>query len=278
VVVLRRLDAPALETLLARAEAEVGRALPLTGPAREALIAQADGDGRFLLGQAETLLALDTARPLDPAEAARLLDRRMPVYDKDRDGHYDLISALHKSLRGSDPDAALYWLSRMLAGGEEPRYILRRLIRFASEDIGLADPQALLTAVAARDAYDMLGSPEGELAIAQACLHLATAPKSNAAYVAHKRASAAARAGGSLPPPKSIVNAPTSLMKTLGHGAGYEYDHDAPHGFSGAHYWPEGMEPQAFYQPTDRGHERRIAERLDQWATLRKSRRKAGRE
>ncbi len=269
VLVLRRLDTEALDALLRRAEALAGRALALTPDAREALIAQADGDGRFLLGQAEILLALPADAPLDAAAAARLLDRRMPVYDKDRDGHYDLMSALHKSLRGSDPDAALYWLARMLLAGEEPRYILRRLIRFASEDVGLADPQSLILAIAARDAYEMLGSPEGELAIVQLCLHLATAPKSNAAYVAEKRARKAARASGSLPPPRAIVNAPTTLMRELGHGAGYRYDHDTPDAFSGADYWPQGLTRERFYAPTDRGHEQIIAKRLAHWAALR---------
>ncbi len=269
VLVLDRLDESALEALLVRAEAAEGRSLPLTASARAALLAQSDGDGRFLLGQVETLLALDTPAPLDPAGMAAILARRMPVYDKDRDGHYDLISALHKSLRGSDPDAALYWLARMLVAGEQPLYLLRRLVRFASEDIGLADPNALVVALAAKESYDFLGSPEGELAIAQACLYLATAPKSNAAHVAHRAAMKAARESGSLSPPKHILNAPTRLMRELGHGAGYAYDHDAPDGFSGQDYWPEGLGRQRFYAPTDRGRERAIAERLAQWESLR---------
>ena len=272
VLVLERLDAPALEALLARAEAALGRALPLTEGARQALVAQADGDGRFLLSQAEAVLALDVATPLDEAGLAAALARRLPVYDKDRDGHYDLISALHKALRGSDPDAALYWLARMLEAGEQPLYLLRRLVRFASEDVGLADPQALVVALAAKEAYDFLGSPEGELAIVEACLYLATAPKSNAAYVAEKAARKLAREGGSLPPPRHIVNAPTRLMKDLGHGAGYAYDHDAPDAFSGQDYWPQGMERPGLYRPTGRGLEARIAERMAEWHRLRQER------
>jgi len=273
VLVLERLGEAALEALLARAEAMEGRALPLDADARAALLAGADGDGRFLLGQAEILLSLNETGPLNRAQMAGVLQRRVPVYDKDRDGHYDLISALHKSLRGSDPDAALYWLARMLVAGEAPLYVLRRLVRFASEDVGLADPQALLITLAAKDSYEFLGSPEGELAIAQACLYLATAPKSNAANKAQKAAWKAARDGGSLPPPKTIVNAPTRLMKELGHGAGYSYDHDAPDGFSGQDYWPEALGRQSFYQPTDRGRERAIAERLAEWERLRALRR-----
>jgi putative ATPase len=273
VLVLKRLDEAALAQLLERAESAAGRALPIDAQARAALVAGADGDGRFLLGQAETLLALDVPAPLDPAGMAAVLQRRVPVYDKDRDGHYDLISALHKAMRGSDPDAALYWLARMLVAGEAPHYVLRRIVRFASEDIGLADSNALVIALAAKQAYDFLGSPEGELAIAQACLYCAAAPKSNAAYVAQKAAWKAAQASGSLPPPRHILNAPTQLMKELGHGAGYAYDHDAPDGFSGADYWPEGMARQRLYQPTDRGRERAISERLSQWEALREARR-----
>ncbi len=273
VLVLNRLDAAALEALLARAEAAAGRPLPLTESARVALLASADGDGRFLLAQAETLLALGGDTPLDPTAMAALLQRRVPVHDRDGDGHYDLISALHKSLRASDPDAALYWLMRMLEAGEDPLYLLRRLVRFASEDVGLADPQALTLALAAKDAFDFLGSPEGELAIVEACLYLATAPKSNAAYAAEKAARQAARAGGSLPPPRHLVNAPTRLMRELGHGAGYAYDHDAPDAFSGQDCWPEGMAPQTFYTPSPRGAEARIAERLAHWAKLRAARR-----
>ncbi|MBL8649442.1 MAG: replication-associated recombination protein A [Sphingopyxis sp.] len=272
VLVLHRLDQAAMATLLTRAEEEVGKPLPLTDAAREALTASADGDGRFLLNQVETLFAAGIAEPLDPAALALLLHRRMPVYDKDRDGHYNLISALHKALRGSDPQAALYYMARMLVAGEEPLYVLRRLVRFASEDVGLADPQALVQCLAAKDAYQFLGSPEGELAIVQACLYLATAPKSNAAYAAQKAAFASARDTGSLAPPANILNAPTKLMKELGYGAGYEYDHDAEGGFSGADYWPEEMGPQAYYRPTDRGFEKRIAERLAWWDEQRKAR------
>ncbi|MCH4892961.1 AAA family ATPase [Sphingomonas sp. SFZ2018-12] len=269
VLILRRLDAEALATLIARAEGETGRALPLTEDARAALIASADGDGRFLLNQVETLFSVEIAEPLDPAALSALLHRRMPVYDKDREGHYNLISALHKSLRGSDPDAALYYLARMLTAGEEPLYVLRRLTRFASEDIGLADPQALVQCLAAKDAYDFLGLPEGELAIVQACLYCATAPKSNAAYRAQKAAWKSAKATGSLMPPANILNAPTRLMKDIGYGAGYAYDHDAPDGFSGADYWPDGMGAESYYIPTDRGYEKRVAERLAWWGERR---------
>ena len=272
VLVLHRLDHRALCELLDRAEAAEGRTLPLTADARDALVASADGDGRFLLNQAETLFAVDIADPLDPQALAALLHRRMPVYDKDREGHYNLISALHKSLRGSDPQAALYWLARMLVAGEEPLYVLRRLVRFASEDVGLADPQALVQCLAAKDAYDFLGSPEGELAIVQACLYLATAPKSNAAYKAQKAAWKSARDTGSLMPPMNIVNAPTKLMKGLGYGKGYAYDHDAEDGFSGANYWPDAMTPATLYAPVDRGFEARIAERIAHWDALRAER------
>jgi putative ATPase len=268
VLIVRRLDEAALAGLLARAEAHVGRALPVTDDARAALIASADGDGRFLLGQAESLLALD-AEPLGPADLAAFLHRRMPVYDKDREGHYGLISALHKSLRGSDPDAALYWLARMLVAGEEPLYLLRRLVRFASEDVGLADSNALRVCLDARQAYDFLGSPEGELAIVHACLYLATAPKSNAAYVAEKAAKKLAASTGSLTPPAHILNAPTRLMKDMGYGQGYAYDHDALDGFSGQNYWPDGMAAQSLYTPSPRGTEARIAERLAEWARRR---------
>jgi putative ATPase len=277
VLIVKRLDEAALATLLARAEALAGHALPVTEEARAALIASADGDGRFLLGQAETLLALGAAEPMDAAALAAFLHRRMPVYDKDREGHYGLISALHKSLRGSDPDAALYWLARMLVAGEEPLFILRRLVRFASEDVGLADSNALRVCLDAKDAYDFLGSPEGELAIVHACLYLATAPKSNAAYKAEKAGKALAQATGSLSPPPHILNAPTKLMKAQGFGAGYEYDHDAPDGFSGQDYWPEGMAAATLYTPSPRGHEARIAERLAEWARRREERRRAAR-
>jgi len=269
VLILHRLDEAALATLLTRAEALAGRPLPLTPEARSALVATADGDGRFLLNQAETLFSVALGTPLDPAGLAAMLHRRVAVYDKDREGHYNLISALHKALRGSDPQAALYYLARMLVAGEEPLYVLRRLVRFASEDIGLADPQALVQCLAAKEAYDFLGSPEGELAIVQACLYCATAPKSNAAYAAQKAAWGSARDSGSLMPPKNILNAPTRLMKTIGYGKGYQYDHSTEHGFSGDKYWPEEMDPQLFYTPSPRGFEARIAERLAEWDRLR---------
>ena len=273
VLIVRRLDEAALGELLDRGEASEGRPLPLTEDARAALIASADGDGRFLLNQVESLYAVRLDTPLDPAGLAALLHRRMPVYDKDREGHYGLISALHKALRGSDPDAALYYLERMLTAGEEPLYLLRRMVRFASEDIGLADSNALAVTLAAKDAYDFLGSPEGELAIVHACLYLATAPKSNAAYVAEKAARRSAIATGSLQPPAHILNAPTKLMKQLGYGKGYAYDHDADDGFSGADYWPEGMAGETFYEPSPRGHEARIGERLAEWARRRAAKR-----
>lgn len=269
VLILHRLDPLALEQLLARAEVEMGRPLPLTGDARAALIASADGDGRFLLNQAETLYSVALDAPLDPAGLGAFLQRRVAVYDKDREGHYNLISALHKSMRGSDPQAALYYLARMLTAGEEPLYVLRRITRFASEDIGLADPNALVQCLAAKDAYEFLGSPEGELAIAQACLYCATAPKSNAAYKAQKAAWVSAKETGSLMPPQNILNAPTRLMKDIGYGKGYAYDHDTAEGFSGSNYWPAEMTPQTFYTPTDRGHEKRIAERMAWWAGIR---------
>ncbi|WP_340313970.1 replication-associated recombination protein A [Rhizorhabdus argentea] len=273
VLILNRLDAKALARLIAHAEDVEGRELPLTDNARAALVASADGDGRFLLNQVETLFSIAIDHPLEPAELAALLHRRMPVYDKDREGHYNLISALHKSLRGSDPQASLYYLARMLTAGEEPLYVLRRLVRFASEDVGLADPQALVQCLAAKDAYDFLGSPEGELAIVQACLYLATAPKSNAAYAAQKAAFRSARDTGSLSPPKTILNAPTRLMKDIGYGKGYAYDHDAEDAFSGDDYWPEEMGAQAYYTPSPRGFEAKIAERLAYWEKLRQERR-----
>jgi len=271
VLILHRLDAHALNALLARAEALEGP-LPLTDDAREALVASADGDGRFLLNQAETLYAAKLSAPLDPAGLGTFLQRRVAVYDKDREGHYNLISALHKSLRGSDPQAALYYLSRMLTAGEEPLYVLRRLTRFASEDVGLADPQALVQCLAAKDAYEFLGSPEGELAIVQACLYLATAPKSNAAYVAQKAAFKSARETGSLMPPATILNAPTKLMKDIGYGKGYAYDPDTPEGFSGADYWPDEMSPQTYYKPVPRGFERQVIERMEWWDKKRRER------
>ncbi|MBC2666156.1 replication-associated recombination protein A [Novosphingobium flavum] len=274
VLILHRLDAGALATLIVRAE-ELEGPLPLTAEARDALVASADGDGRFLLNQAETLYAAQIPEPLDPAGLGKFLQRRVAVYDKDRDGHYNLISALHKSLRGSDPQAALYYLARMLTAGEEPLYVLRRLVRFASEDVGLADPQALVQCLAAKDAYEFLGSPEGELAIAQACLYLATAPKSNAAYAAQKAAFKTARETGSLMPPANILNAPTKLMKDSGYGKDYAYDPDAEDGFSGANYWPEGMAPAEFYQPFERGFERELKKRLEWWDRKRRERQAA---
>ena len=264
VLILHRLDAAALGRLLERAEALEGP-LPLTEDARAALVASADGDGRFLLNQAETLYAARVDTPLDPAGLGKFLQRRVAVYDKDREGHYNLISALHKALRGSDPQASLYYMARMLTAGEEPLYVLRRLTRFASEDIGLADPQALVQCLAAKDAYDFLGSPEGELAIVQACLYLATAPKSNAAYVAQKAAWRSAKETGSLMPPAHILNAPTKLMKDIGYGKGYAYDHDTEEGFSGADYWPAEMAPQTFYRPVERGFEREVMKRMEWW-------------
>ncbi|WP_025290438.1 replication-associated recombination protein A [Sphingomonas sanxanigenens] len=269
VLILNRLDASAMEELLARAEAIEAKPLPLDENARAALVASADGDGRFLLNQVETLFSVAGAERLDAAGLSALLHRRMAVYDKDREGHYNLISALHKSLRGSDPQAALYYLARMLTAGEEPLYVLRRITRFASEDIGLADPQALVQCIAAREAYDFLGSPEGELAIVQACLYCATAPKSNAAYKAMGKAWKTAKETGSLMPPKNILNAPTRLMKDIGYGKNYAYDHDAEDGFSGDNYWPEEMAPQTFYAPVERGFEAKIAERIAHWNRLR---------
>jgi len=271
VLILHRLDTEALCKLLERAEELVGRPLPLTSDARDALIASADGDGRFLLNQAETLFDVGLGEPLDPGGLASFLQRRVAVYDKDREGHYNLISALHKSIRGSDPQAALYYLARMLVAGEEPLFVLRRMIRAAVEDIGLADPNALVQCVAAKNAYDFLGSPEGELAIVQACLYLATAPKSNATYKAQGAAWRSARETGSLMPPQNILNAPTKLMKDIGYGKGYAYDHDAEDGFSGDNYWPAEMEPQTFYRPVDRGFEAKVKERLAWWDERRKA-------
>jgi putative ATPase len=275
VLILNRLDTAALNRLLERAEALMERALPLTPAAREALIATADGDGRFLLNQAETLFSIAVDEPLDPAGLSALLHRRVAVYDKDREGHYNLISALHKAMRGSDPQAALYYLARMLVAGEEPLYVLRRITRFASEDIGLADPQALVQCLAAKDSYDFLGSPEGELAIVQACLYCATAPKSNAAYRAQKAAWRSARDTGSLMPPKNILNAPTRLMKDIGYAKDYQYDHHTEDAFSGDNYWPEEMSPETFYEPSDRGFEAKLTERLAYWARLRQERGKS---
>ncbi len=269
VLVLHRLGPEALDSLLARAEAEMGRVLPLTEDARAAVCAMADGDGRYLLNLAEELFRLDPDTLLDPAALARTIQKRAPLYDKAQEAHYNLISALHKSLRGSDADAALYWLARMLAGGEDPRYIARRLTRFAVEDIGLADPQALPQSIAAWEAYERIGSPEGELALAQCVVYLATAPKSNAVYRALGAANRAAKETGSLAPPSHILNAPTRLMKDLGYGDGYVYDHDTDDAFSGQDYFPDDMDRRTFYEPADRGFERDVRKRLDYWAKLR---------
>ena len=269
VMVLSRLDDDALDQLLVRAEAEEERPLPLDSDARAALRAMADGDGRYILNMAEALFGLPAEPVLDTAALTGVVQRRVPLYDKHQDGHFNLISALHKSLRGSDTDAALYWFARMIAGGEDARYVARRLTRFAVEDIGLADPNALTQAVAAWEAYERLGSPEGELALVQLIVYLGTAPKSNAAYKAEKAAMKAARKTGSLMPPKHILNAPTGMMKDLGYGSGYEYDHDAADGFSGQDYFPEGMRRARFYEPGERGFEREIAKRLQFWDELR---------
>jgi putative ATPase len=269
VFVLNRLDDAALETLLSRAEEETGRVLPLTDDGRASLRAMADGDGRYLLNMVEALQRIPHGEKLDPAALAAAVQRRSPLYDKGQESHYNLISALHKSLRGSDADASLYWLARMLAGGEDPLYIVRRLVRFASEDVGLADPDALVQALAAWDAYQRLGSPEGELAVAQCVIYLATAPKSNAAYRAFGAAMRDARQTGSLMPPKHILNAPTGLMKDLGYGDDYKYDHDTEDGFSGQNYFPDDMERRNFYRPVERGFERDIAKRLAYWEKLR---------
>jgi len=270
VLVLNRLDDKALETLLGRAEEMEGRSLPLDEDARVALRAMADGDGRYLLNLAEELLRIEDHGALDVNGLTAAVQRRLPLYDKSQEAHYNLISALHKSLRGSDTDAALYWLARMLAGGEDPRYIARRLVRFASEDIGLADPMALPQAIAAWEAFERLGSPEGELAIVQCVIYLGTAPKSNAAYKAEKAAKRVARDSGSLMPPMHILNAPTALMKDLGYGDGYEYDHDAADGFSGQNYFPDEMKRQRFFIPGDRGFEREISKRMAYWDKLRR--------
>ncbi len=269
VLVLRRLDDAALETLLCRAEAYYGERLPLTTDARASLRAMADGDGRYLFNLAEDVAELKAAKPLDSASLMAAVQKRVPLYDKSREEHYNLISALHKSIRGSDPDAALYWLARMLAGGEHPLYIARRLVRASVEDIGLADPQAVVQALAAKDVYDFLGSPEGEIALAQCVIYLASAPKSNAVYVAQGAATRAAAEHGSLMPPAHILNAPTKLMKKLGYGKDYEYDHAAEDGFSGQNYFPHGMAREQFYRPRETGFEREIAKRLEYWANLR---------
>jgi putative ATPase len=265
VLVLNRLSAEALEQLLEHAEKVEGRPLQVDPAARTALIAMADGDGRFVLNLAEQVFALGPTRPLDSEALAELVQRRAPLYDKSQEGHYNLISALHKSVRGSDPDASLYWLARMLDGGEDPRYVARRVVRMAVEDIGMADPHALTVGLNAWETYERLGSPEGELAIAQAVLYMATAPKSNAGYKAFGAAHQAAKQSGSLMPPKHILNAPTRLMKDLGYGRGYAYDHDQEDAFSGQNYFPEEMERQEFYRPTGRGYEKLLGERLAVW-------------
>jgi len=272
VLVLRRLDDAALETLLERAEAHYKKKLPLTDDARASLRAMADGDGRYLLNLAEEVSELKVAKPLDSTGLMAAVQRRAPLYDKSREEHYNLISALHKSIRGSDPDAALYWLARMLAGGEQPLYIARRLVRASVEDIGLADPQAVVQAIAAKDVYDFLGSPEGELALVQCVIYLASAPKSNAVYTAYGASKRAAAEHGSLMPPAHILNAPTKLMKNLGYGKGYEYDHEAEEGFSGQNYFPDAMARQELYRPRETGFERDIAKRLEYWAKLREKR------
>ena len=269
VFVLNRLGDVAMEALLKRAEQAESRNLPVDEGARIALRAMADGDGRFLLNLAEELLQLKPSAILDPAGLAETVQRRAPVYDKGQESHYNLISALHKSLRGSDCDAALYWMARMLNGGEDPHYIARRLLRFAYEDIGMADPQAAVQALTAWETYERLGSPEGDLALAQAVIYLATAPKSNAAYRAFTASRKLAKRAGSLMPPKHILNAPTSLMSELGYGEGYAYDHDAPDAFSGQNYFPDGMARENLYQPVERGNERDILKRLEYWDKLR---------
>jgi putative ATPase len=273
VLVFKSLDPPALERLLARAEEVEEKRLPLGDDARAALIRMADGDGRAELTLAEEVWrAARKGEIFDTAALTEIVQRRAPIYDKKQDGHYNLISALHKSVRGSDADAALYYLARMLDAGEDPLYLARRIVRMAVEDIGLADPQALIVANAAKEAYDFLGSPEGELAIAEAVIYVATAPKSNATYAAFGAAKRVAKEAGSLLPPKHILNAPTNLMKTEGYGAGYEYDHDSDEAFSGQDYFPEQLGRQTFYDPPERGFEREIRKRLDYWAKLRKER------
>jgi putative ATPase len=273
VLVFKPLDAAALEKIVARAEEIEARKLPLDEEARLMLFRLADGDGRAVLTLAEEVWrAARKGETFDAARLGEIVQRRAPIYDKSQDGHYNLISALHKSVRGSDPDAALYYLARMLDAGEDPLFLARRIVRMASEDIGMADPQALVIANAAKDAYDFLGSPEGELAIAQAVIYVATAPKSNAAYIAYGRARRAAKEGGSLVPPKHILNAPTKLMEQEGYSEGYAYDHDSEEGFSGQDYFPEQLGRQNFYQPVERGFEREIRKRLDYWEKLRRER------
>jgi putative ATPase len=275
VLTFRALDEAAIARLLERAEEHEGRPLPLDADARQALVGMADGDGRASLTLAEEIWrAAKPGETFDREGLAEIVQRRAPIYDKSQDGHYNLISALHKSVRGSDPDATLYYLARMLDAGEDPLYLGRRLVRMAVEDIGLADPQALVVCNAAKDAYDYLGSPEGELALAQAAVYLATAPKSNAVYTAYKAAMRTAKEGGSLAPPKIILNAPTKLMKKEEYGAGYRYDHDEPDAFSGQDYFPEKLGRRSFYEPVERGFEREIRKRMEWWARLREERRK----
>jgi len=273
VLVFRPLDEAAIEKLIVRAEGLVGETLPLDADARAALVRMADGDGRAALTLAEEVWrAAAPGETFDSAGLVKIVQRRAPIYDKAQEGHYNLISALHKCVRGSDPDAALYYLARMLDAGEDPLFLARRIVRMASEDIGLADPQALVVANAAKDTYDFLGSPEGELAIAEAVVYLATAPKSNAVYTAFTAAIALAKSHGSLAPPKTILNAPTKLMRGEGYGAGYRYDHDAPDAFSGQNYWPEALGRRKLYEPVERGFEREIKKRLDYWERLRRER------
>lgn len=276
VYVLKRLDDASLDLLLDRAEALMGKSLPLTPEARQAMLALADGDGRYLLTMSEVLFDLTDVAPLDVQALAGVLQKRAPAYDKSREEHYNLISALHKSVRGSDPDAALYWLARMLNGGEDPLYLARRIVRMAVEDIGQADPLSILVANAAKDTYDFLGSPEGELALAQAVVHLATAPKSVGVYEAFKAAKRAAHETGSLMPPAHIRNAPTKLMKQLGYGKGYQYDPDTPEGFSGANFFPDEMERRTFYKPKGEGHEEKVKARLERWAAMRERAQREG--
>ncbi len=276
VYVLKRLDDAALDQLLDRAAALMERPLPLTPEARHAMLALADGDGRYLLTMSEVLFDLPEGALLDVQALAGVLQKRAPAYDKSREEHYNLISALHKSVRGSDPDAALYWLARMLNGGEDPLYLARRIVRMAVEDIGQADPLSIMVANAAKDTYDFLGSPEGELALAQAVVHLATAPKSVGVYEAFKAAKKAAHETGSLMPPAHIRNAPTKLMKSLGYGKGYQYDPDTPEGFSGANFFPDEMERRTFYKPKGEGHEEKVKARLERWAAMRARAQKDG--
>ena len=277
VLLFRALDPGAIARLLVRAEALTGQALPLTEEARGVLVRMADGDGRAALTLAEEVWrSAGPGETLDAEALQEIVQRRAPIYDKAQEGHYNLISALHKTVRGSDPDAALYYLCRMLDAGEDRLFIARRLVRMAVEDIGLADPQALVVANAAKDAFDFLGSPEGELALAQAAIYLACAPKSNAVYTAYKAATRLAKEAGSPPPPRTILNAPTKLMKRIGYGEGYRYDHDETDAFSGQDYWPDAIGRQHLYAPTDRGYETRLAERLDRWEALRKARRGEG--